>query len=265
MTSTTTTRATAESLQPLILAGDEAGILAALEPLIRHTARKWTGNAAALAGLTLDDLCQTGRLVLIKHEEGKDSLIGGWISAGQATQEASVARIVSSAVHRDCQRAVAKGRGMCPVTAQCRSWLRRSGHSTVDAALADPSRPASYSAYRIAAALRWTPVSSLPEEHEIPAPPTNEDAAAWTFVDRILAASGMTRADARPLLVCIGLVPGMTDVAAVRRTIARILSPWSGGKTDQHSLALARQAAYKELVLGQGEDAPCQLALALGA
>jgi hypothetical protein len=263
---TTTTRATAESLQPLILAGDEAGILAALEPLIRHTARKWTGDAAALAGLTLDDLLQVGRLAMIKHQPGKDSLIGGWISAGCVTQEASVARIVSSAAHRDCQRAVASGRGMTPRTAQCRSWLRRSGHSTVDAALADPSRPASYSAYRIAAALRWVPVGTLPEDGtEIPAPPANEDAAAWTLINRLLAISHMTRAEAKPLLVAIGLVPGSADVASVRRTIARILAPWSGGKTDQHSLAVAREAAYRELVLGQGEDVPCQLALMLGA
>jgi hypothetical protein len=75
----------------------------------------------------------------------------------------------------------------------------------------------------------------------------------------------MTRDQAKPLLVAIGLVPGMADRAAVRRTIARILAPWSGGKTDQHSLAVAREAAYKELVLGMSEDVPCQLALALGA
>lgn len=265
MTTTTTTRVTADTLQPLIDAGDEAGILAALEPLVRHAARKWLGDAAALAGITLDDLCQTGRLAMIKHEEGKDSLIGGWISAGQVTQEASVARIVSSAVRRDCQRAVACGRGMTPRTAQCRSWLRRSGHSTVAEALADPSKPASYSACTIRAALRWTPVGFLPEEHEIPAPPANEDAAAWTLIDRLLAISHMTRAEARPLLVAASLVPGSADVASVRRTIARMLSPWSGGKTDQHSLAIAREAAYKELVLGMSEDVPYQLALALGA
>ena len=266
MTSTTTTtRVTAESLQPLIDAGDEASILEALEPLIRHAARKWLGDAAALAGLTLDDLLQTGRLAMIKHQPGKDSIIGGWISAGQVTQEASVARIVSSAVHRDCQRAVASGRGMTPKTAQCRSWLRRAGHRTVEAAMSDPSKPASYSACTIRAALRWTPVGFLPEEHEIPAPASNQDAAAWTLIDRLLEASHMTRSDAKPLLVAIGLVPGSADAAAVRRTIARILAPWSGGKTDQHSLALAREAAYRELVLGQSEDVPCQLALALGA
>lgn len=265
-TTTTTTRVTADTLQPLILAGDEAGILAALEPLIRHAARKWTGDAAALAGIALDDLCQIGRLALIKHQPHRHSIISGWISAGRVTQDASVARIVSSAVHRDCQRAVAKGRGMSGATAQCRSWLRRNGYSTVEAAMSDPHRPAGYNAYRIRAALRWLPVGSLPaEEHEIPAPPSNEDAVAWAFVDRILAVSGMTRADAKPLLVCIGLVPGSADVASVRRAIARILAPWSGGKTDQHSLAVAREAAYRELVLGQGEDVACQLALALGA
>ena len=131
--------------------------------------------------------------------------------------------------------------------------------------MSDPSKPASYSACTIRAALRWTPVGTLPEEHEIPAPPANEDAAAWTLVDRLLAVSGMTRADAKPLLVAASLVPGSADAASVRRTIARMLSPWSGGKTDQHSLALARKAAYRELVLGQGEDVACQLALMLGA
>ena len=132
--------------------------------------------------------------------------------------------------------------------------------------MSDPSKPASYSPCTIRAALRWTPVGFLPEEGtEIPAPASNQDAAAWTLIDRLLEASHMTRSDAKPLLVAIGLVPGSADAASVRRTIARMLSPWSGGKTDQHSLALAREAAYRELVLGQGEDVACQLALALGA
>jgi hypothetical protein len=261
---TTATHVTAESLQPLIRARDEAGILAACEPLIRHAARKWS-RTAARAGLEFNDLLQTGRLALIKREEGKHSLIGNWIAAGRVTQDASVARIVSVAVMRDCQRAVAKANGLACNTAQCLGWLQRNGHTTAAAALADPSRPAAYTPVLIADALAWMPVGELPEEHEIPAPPANEDAAAWTFIDRILAASGMTRLEARPLLVAADLVPGMADATALRRTIARMLAPWSGGKTDQHSLALARQAAYRDLVLGQGEPVPVQIALALGA
>lgn len=259
---TTATHVTAESIQPLIEAGDEAGILAALEPLIRHAARRWE-RTGALAGLAQDDLRQTGREALLKHQPGKHSIISGWIAAGRVTQDASVARIVCSAAMRDCQRAVAKGRGMACNTAQCRSWLQRNGHTTVEAALSDPSKPAAYTPGLIRDALAWMPVGELPEEQEIPAPASN--AAAWTFIDRLLAVSGMTRADARPLLVAASLTPGMPDATAVRRVIGRMLAPWSGGKTDQHSLALARQAAYRDLVLGQPEDVPVQIALALGA
>lgn len=261
---TTATHVTAESIQPLIEAGDEAGILAALEPLIRHAARRWE-RTGALAGLALPDLLQTGREALIKHQPGKHSIISGWIAAGRVTQDASVARIVCSAAMRDCQRAVAKGRGMACNTAQCRSWLQRNGHTTVEAALSDPSKPAAYTPGLIRDALAWMPVGELPEEYEVPAPPAENDSAAWAWVDRLLHVAGMTRAEAKPLLVCIGLVPGSADAAAVRHTIARLLAPWSGGKTDQHSLALARQAAYRDLILGQPEDVPVQIALALGA
>lgn len=261
---TTATHVTADSLQPLIEARDEAGILAACEPLIRHAARRWS-RTAALAGLEFNDLLQTGRLAMIKHEEGKDSLIGGWISAGYVAQEASVARIVSCAVQRDCQRAVAKGNGLASTTAQCRGWLQRSGHKTVEAAMADPKRPEAYKVWVVEGALAWCPVEQLTDEMEIPAPEVEDHSGMWEFIDRLLAYSGMTRAEARPLLVAADLVPGMADATALRRTIARMLAPWSGGKTDQHSLALARQAAYKDLVLGQGEPIPQQLALALGA
>ena len=261
---TTATHVTAESLQPLIDAGDEAGILAACEPLIRHAARKWL-RGAARAGLDLDDLLQTGRLALVKHEEGKDSLIGGWISAGYVAQEASVARIVCAAVMRDCQRAVAKANGLACNTAQCLGWLQRHGYESVAEALADPERPAAYTPGLVAAALAWCPVEQWDDAIELPAPEVEDHSGMWEFIDRLLAYSGMTRAEARPLLVAADLVPGMADARALRRTIARMLAPWSGGKTDQHSLALARQAAYRELVLGQGEDVPCQLALALGA
>lgn len=254
---TTTTTVSAESLQPLILAGDEAGILEALEPLIRHAARKWA-RTAALAGLTLDDLRQAGRVAVLH-------LARGWIEAGKVTQDASVARIVCLAVKRECSRSVAAGLEIPERVLEARGWLQRNGYTTVEAAMADPSRPAGYSAGIIAAALRWVPVSSLPEEYELPAPPVEDHSAMWEFIDRLLAYSGMTRSEARPLLVAADLVPGMADATALRRTIARMLAPWSGGKTDQHSLALAREAAYKDLVLGQPEDVPVQIALALGA
>lgn len=262
---TTATHVTAESLQPLIEAGDEAGILDALEPLIRHAARRWVGDRAQAGALDLDDLLQTGRLALLKHDEGKHSIIGGWISAGRVTQDASVARIVCLAVKRECSRSVAAGLEIPERVLEARGWLQRNGHTTVAEAMADPGRPTSYTAGILAAALRWTAVSSLPEEYEVPAPPVEDHSAMWEFIDRLLAYSGMTRSEARPLLVAADLVPGMADATALRRTIARMLAPWSGGKTDQHSLAIAREAAYRDLVLGQVEDVPVQIALALGA